>query len=104
MPEPLSRSYRPPSDGYAGTLVGRAWVPDGIAGPAVVVVTADGVFDICTACATTSALFDLPDPAGFVRAAPRHRRLGSVEELIANSDPDRRDPGRPWLLAPIDLQ
>src|SRR5690349_8707504 len=102
--EPLARSYRPPSDGYAGTLVGRAWVPGDIPGPAVVAVTGDGVFDISEACATTSALFDLPDPAGFVRAAPRTRRLGSIEALLDNSEPDRRDPGKPWFLTPVDLQ
>ena len=30
--------------------------------------------------------------------------LGSLDELLANTAPDTRDLGRPWLLSPIDLQ
>ncbi|HWK48091.1 MAG TPA: fumarylacetoacetate hydrolase family protein [Stellaceae bacterium] len=108
MPTVLIDHYVPPVDGYAGCLVGRAWVPASsevpIAGPSVVVVEAAGVFDVTASVATSSALFDLPDPAGFVAAAPRGRRLGGVGELLANSDPAGRDPAKPWLLTPIDLQ
>jgi fumarylacetoacetate (FAA) hydrolase family protein len=31
-------------------------------------------------------------------------RVGSLTELLANTPPDSRDPARPWLLAPVDLQ
>jgi fumarylacetoacetate (FAA) hydrolase family protein len=52
---------------------------------------------------TTSELFNLPDP---VRAArtPALPRLGTIDELLRNSDEATRDPSRPWLLAPNDLQ
>jgi fumarylacetoacetate (FAA) hydrolase family protein len=30
--------------------------------------------------------------------------MGSLEQILSNTAPDRRDRGRPWLLAPVDLQ
>ena len=30
--------------------------------------------------------------------------LGSVEQILANTPPESRDPTKPWLLAPVDLQ
>jgi len=104
MSPSLFDAYVPPEDGYAGTWIGRAWVPGDLAGPSVVLVRPDGVFDICRHVATVSALLDLPDPVAFLRALPVDRRLGAVEDLLRNSDPAGRDASRPWLLAPIDLQ
>jgi fumarylacetoacetate (FAA) hydrolase family protein len=91
-----------PSDGYAGTLVGRVWRPD-VSGPSPVVVRADGVVDVSASFPTVSALCELPDPGAAARAAGGER-IGSLEELLANTDPDTRDASRPWLLAPVDLQ
>jgi fumarylacetoacetate (FAA) hydrolase family protein len=76
-----------PEDGYAGTLIGRVQTA---AGPSVVVVRADGVFDISDTVATVSELCNAPDPLALARV--KGTRLGSLEELI------------PSLLAPIDLQ
>jgi fumarylacetoacetate (FAA) hydrolase family protein len=100
----LLDAYVPPEHGYAGTWIGRAWMPGSVAGPCVVLVRPDGVYDVSRHAATVSALLDLPDPIGFLRTLPADRRLGSVEELLRNSDPAERDASRPWLLAPIDLQ
>jgi fumarylacetoacetate (FAA) hydrolase family protein len=49
-------------------------------------------------------LLDLEDPVAAVRDAGKLPRIGSVEEVLANSAFDRRDPRAPWLLAPCDLQ
>ena len=76
-----------PEDGTAGTLVGRVSTP---AGPCVVAVRADGVFDITATAATAADLCNAADPVALARSAGK--RLGSLEELI------------PSLLAPIDLQ
>ena len=38
-----------------------------------------------------------------MRARAR-RNLGALDALLANTPPETRDPERPWLLAPIDLQ
>ena len=51
-----------PDDGAKGTLVGRVWRPD-VAGPAVVAVRADGVFDITSTFSTVCSLCEQDDPA-----------------------------------------
>jgi fumarylacetoacetate (FAA) hydrolase family protein len=91
-----------PADGCAGTLIGRVWLPG--EGPAVVLLRNDGVFDISRAAPTVAGLLNEPDPLAVIAAAPRERRLGTVADILANSASDGRDPARPWLLAPIDLQ
>jgi fumarylacetoacetate (FAA) hydrolase family protein len=48
-------------------------------------------------------LLELPDAAAAVRRGPG-KRIASTQEVLANSAFDRRDPSRPWLLAPCDLQ
>ena len=48
-------------------------------------------------------LCEAPDPAAAARAAPGER-LAPLAEILANTPPDARDPAKPWLLAPIDLQ
>jgi fumarylacetoacetate (FAA) hydrolase family protein len=91
-----------PDDGAKGTLVGRVWRPD-VAGPAVVAVRNDGVFDVTSAFSTVSALCEQDHPAGALRAA-KGERIGALETILANTPPDNRDSAKPWLLAPIDLQ
>jgi fumarylacetoacetate (FAA) hydrolase family protein len=91
-----------PEDGTRGTLVGRVFLPDA-GGPAVVVVRDDGVFDVSSSFATVSALCEADDPARALSAV-KGERIGDIESLLANTPPDRRDPKKPWLLAPVDLQ
>ena len=55
-----------PEDGASGTLVGRVWVPD-LAGPAVVAVRNDGVFDVSARFSTVSALCEEANPADALR-------------------------------------
>jgi len=94
-----------PHDGLTGTLVGRAWLPPrqaGLpAGPAVIVLRADGVFDLSATWPTLSALLEEDDPAAAVRAASGHR-IGGVDELLRASIERRPDVAH--LLAPCDLQ
>src|SRR5688572_6788432 len=93
-----------PNDGFAGTLVGRAWVPgDGTqpAGPSVVACREDGVFDLSETVPTMSGLLELADPAAVVRKT-RGRYIGTADSLLQNSQ--RRGSGGAYLLAPCDLQ
>ena len=93
-----------PDDGLQGTLVGRVWAPQGaVAGPAVVALRPEGVFDLSAHYPTMSTLLDALAPAEAVRAATG-QHLCSVDDLLANSLPGTRDKSRPWLLAPCDLQ
>jgi len=108
MDATLTASHILPADGAAGTLVGRVWRPD-IDGPSVVVVRKDGsVEDVTRAAPTVAGLMNEPDPVALLRGAAGER-LGTVDEILANSAAataphGARDHGRPWFLAPIDLQ
>ena len=94
-----------PSDGTAGTLVGRAWVPGSPGGPSVVLVKADGLYDLTARYPTLSALLNEKNPTDAARQAGRDaKRIGSLEECLANSPSDRRAANTPHLLAPADLQ
>src|SRR5918912_1187980 len=91
-----------PDDGAAGALAGRVWRPE-LGGPSVVAVRPDGVFDVSGAFPTMRDLCEADDPAAALRAAPGER-VGALQDILANTPPDGRDPRRPWLLAPLDLQ
>ena len=91
-----------PGEGPAN-LVGRAWLPQA-GGPAVIAIRDGRVVDITsTQTATMRDLCEAPDPASLAKSA-EGRDIGSVEDLLANSDEATRDSGKPWLLAPVDLQ
>lgn len=91
-----------PDDGFAGTLIGRVWDPASD-GPSPVAVREDGVFDLSRDFATVRDLCEMDDPAVAAQSTPG-RRLGSFNEILANTDTSSRESSRPWLLSPIDLQ
>ncbi|MGA7808862.1 MAG: fumarylacetoacetate hydrolase family protein [Bradyrhizobium sp.] len=91
-----------PDDGTAGSLVGRVWLPSE-RGPSVVAVREGGVYDVTADFPTISALTEETDPASALRTC-KGTRIGELDELACNTPPDSRDPGKPWLLAPVDLQ
>ncbi|PZF75050.1 fumarylacetoacetate hydrolase [Aestuariivirga litoralis] len=85
-----------------GLLVGRVWNPE-VEGPCVVKREAGQLIDITAAFPTLRDLCEAPDPADAARSA-RGPGLGGVDAIMANTPPEARDPSRPWLLAPVDLQ
>jgi fumarylacetoacetate (FAA) hydrolase family protein len=91
-----------PHDAKQATLAGRIWLAEA-AGPAVVAVRDGGVFDITALTPTMRELCEEPDRVSIVRAGPG-TWIGSVEDILANTPEAQRTPGKPWLLAPIDLQ
>ncbi len=91
-----------PADGLAGALVGRVWRPE-FGGPAVAVARDGALYDVTAAFPTMRDLCEAADPATDARATSGER-LGAIDDILANTPPDRRDSQRPWLIAPIDLQ
>ena len=99
----LDRGIVLPDDGARGALVGRCQVP-AAGGPSVVAIAETGVYDISAAWPTSAALMNADDPARAAATADGAERLGGIDEILANTVPDTRDPDKPWFLAPIDLQ
>ena len=90
-----------PADHARACLAGRAMRPG--VGPAVVALRDEELFDISAHAPTLSALCEREDASALVRSAPGEP-IGSVAAILANSAEQGRDEGRPWLLAPCDLQ
>ena len=91
-----------PDDAARATLAGRVWRPD-LGGPSVVAIRDGAVLDISESFPTMRDLCETPDPAAALRAASGEA-IGSIDALLANTPVEGRDPARPWLLAPLDLQ
>ena len=91
-----------PDDAPHATLAGRVWRPDA-AGPSVIVLRDGAAIDISRAFPTMRDLCEAPDPAAALRATTGEN-LGPIDAILANTPPDRRDPAKPWLLTPVDLQ
>ena len=90
-----------PLDHDRAVLVGRIWT-EGL-GASLVRVRADHVYDISRLAPTSTQLLEMADPVGTVReyGGPP---IADTASVLANSAPDRRDPGTPWFMAPCDLQ
>ncbi len=91
-----------PVDGTAGALAGRVWRPEA-KGPSVAAIRADGVFDLSKTFPTMRDLCETADPAAALKAASGER-IGDLAAILANTPEDARDPEKPFLLAPVDLQ
>ncbi|HET6223715.1 MAG TPA: fumarylacetoacetate hydrolase family protein [Dongiaceae bacterium] len=94
-----------PDDAADACLVGRAWFPGAIPGPSLVVIERDELVDITREYPTCAQLLEAKKPAEAARAAAkRGRRLGRFVDILSNSAIHRRDPAKPHLIAPCDLQ
>ena len=100
----LSKVECLPDGNPRAVLVGRVWLPPA-AGPAVVAVHDGNVYDATSVASTCVQLLELDDPVGAIRSTlTRGDIIGTLPDLLANSSEDARNPERPWLLAPCDLQ
>jgi len=89
-----------PADFAQGHFAARVMTADG---PCIVGFVCGAAFDMTPAFGTMSRWLEQDTPATAIRrnGAPVAIEL---DALLANSAHDARDPARPWLLAPIDLQ
>ena len=95
-----------PQDAARATLVGRAWLPGRVSGPAPVAIAGGEVYDLSGVAATSAQLLNAADPVALVRSMTSggRRSVGKVEALLANTSVDQRDLRRPFFLCPVDLQ
>ena len=100
----LSHAIAPalPEDATSAALAARVWRPDR-GGPSVAAVRDGALVDISAAFPTLRDLCEAADPAAALRAAAGES-LGLLAAVLANTPRESRDPARPWLLAPCDLQ
>jgi fumarylacetoacetate (FAA) hydrolase family protein len=99
----LNEAAALPVDAADACLVGRVWLPGENGGPVPVLACDGELRDLSGLKPTVSELLMLGDPATALRAGAG-ASLGRVADVLANSAVDRRDPDRPWLDAPCDLQ
>ena len=92
-----------PHDVADALLVGRAWVPSA-AGPSVIGLRGAEAVDLTASHPTVSQLLNAATAAEIRAAIQKAPPLGALDALVANSVEGARDPARPWLLAPCDLQ
>ncbi|TIM98813.1 MAG: fumarylacetoacetate hydrolase, partial [Mesorhizobium sp.] len=86
-----------------GLFIGRARTSEA-SHPLVVTVRGGTVFDITSSMApTVRDVCEMPDPAGYVHATAGEP-IGSLDAIAANSFQAARDPQKPYLLSPVDLQ
>ena len=96
-----------PQDKESATLVGRAWLPGRMGGPSPVALREGSLYDLSAVAATSSTLLNCADPVRLVRDAIARgwaKPVADADSAIENSHADRRDPKRPYILAPCDLQ
>ena len=91
-----------PDDAASAILAGRVWRPDA-AGPSVVAVRGGNLVDVSRHFPTMRDLCETPNPAAALTAASGET-IGSLDAILANTAPETRNPQKPWLLTPIDLQ
>jgi len=102
MPLDPSPDFALPDDSEDAALVGRVWRPE-LEGPSVVALHGSELVDISAVAPTMRDLCEAPEPAALARDASGEP-VGLLADVLANTPRERRDPARPWLLAPTDLQ
>ncbi|WP_368498243.1 fumarylacetoacetate hydrolase family protein [Herbiconiux sp. A18JL235] len=104
VPTALDAGSTLPDDADRALLIGRAWLPE-LHGPSVIAVRGDEAVDLTAVFPTTSELVEQATDASAIRSVVADApTVASIAEMIANSAEPSRDPSRPWLLSPLDLQ
>lgn len=106
MPTPLETAANAASDALLpedwrdGAFALRVMTPEG---PCAVALLGGAAFDMTPAFGTVSAWLNTEDPVAAIRSRGVPMAL-DLPAALDNSAHAARDPGRPWLLAPVDLQ
>ena len=113
MPDTLNSESVLAVDHQNAVLIGRVWEPD-VQGPTPVWYKNGNLYDISRLAPTVSSLIDIAGLPARLNELENPRLVGGADEIFCNShfsktdfgktDGSKTDPGRPYLLAPCDLQ
>ena len=98
-----------PNAAKEGTWIGRCYVPasavyKGVAGPHVVQVFSDKVYDLSEHFDTTSELINLANPITTLKRLNPLPIIGNLSEILGNSLYFQKDDTLPYFIAPNDIQ
>ena len=96
-----------PHDAEQALLIGRVWMPaQGArpAGPCVVKVTDQSVYDLTPDFPTVSHLINAPDAVRPMESVPAGRRIASFDEIAEATLSAALSERAPRFLPPVDLQ
>lgn len=92
-----------PNDLEDAILIGRAWVPGDIPGPSPIVIRGGRILDLSAEMPTVSELLNMEFPLEFVEST-NGEDIGSLSDVLTNSDCSKQKQDLPYFLPPIDLQ
>ena len=92
-----------PEDVDDAILLGRAWVPGHVSGPSPITIREGRIFDLSDEVTTVSELLNAENPTDLIKGN-RGEDIGSLSEILSNTDYSQQKEGLPYFLAPVDLQ
>ena len=92
-----------PEDADDAILFGRAWVPGHVAGPSPITIREGRIFDLSDEVTTVSELLNAENPIDLIKGN-RGEDIGSLSEILSNTDYSQQKEELPYFLAPVDLQ
>lgn len=92
-----------PTDYNQASLIGRAWLPGSIPGPSPVWISESNVYDLSRIAPTCSELLNQEIDLRNLDQ-DQLKKIGSYEDIMANSLQVQRDRDLPFFLCPFDVQ
>lgn len=92
-----------PEDVDDAILLGRAWVPGHVSGPSPITIREGRIFDLSDEVTTVSELLNAENPIDLIKGN-RGEDIGSLSEILSNTDYSQQKEELPYFLAPVDLQ
>ena len=91
-----------PEDVDDAILLGRAWVPGHVSGPSPITIREGRIFDLSDEVTTVSELLNAENPTDLIKGN-RGEDIGSLSEILSNTDYSQQKEELPYFLAPVDL-
>ena len=92
-----------PEDVDDAILLGRAWVPGHVSGPSPITIREGRIFDLSDEVTTVSEILNAENPTDLIKGN-RGEDIGSLSEILSNTDYSQQKEELPYFLAPVDLQ